>query len=379
MTTSANPALSVLPEAHFADLSASEVESAILDAYERLAGLTLQPGDPVRLFLESLAYVISVQNQVIELAGRQGLLAYARGAHLDHLGALMGVTRIPAQPARLTLRFALGEALGFSVPIPEGTRAATRDGKIAFATLAAAEIPAGALHADVPALCTSAGAQGTGLVPGQVNQLVDPLPFVVSAGNITASAEGADIEDDERLRERIRLAPETFTVAGSAGAYEARVLAVDAAIEAVAVTTPEPGVVDIRLVLTGGELPDETMLALVREALSAETVRPLTDTVCVAAPEVVEYAVSGRWYLRRADAPLLSGVTAAVARAVDDWRLWQRSRPGRDINPSRLIAAVQAAGAKRVELDAPAFTVLEPVQVARETAVELVFGGMEDE
>ena len=131
--------------------------------------------------------------------------------------------------------------------------------------------------------------------------------------------------------------------------------------------------------LTGGELPDETMLALVREALSAETVRPLTDTVCVAAPEVVEYAVSGRWYLRRADAPLLSGVTAAVTRAVEDWLLWQRSRPGRDINPSRLIAAVLQAGAKRVELDAPAFTALEPVQVARETAVALVFGGMEDE
>ena len=379
MAISSSVDLSALPAVNFAPLSAADIEASILTAYERLAGVTLQPGDPVRLFLESLAYTVSVQNQVIELAGRQCLLAYARDAHLDHLGALMGVTRIPAQPARLTLRFSLGEALAHAVPVPAGTRVATRDGKIAFATLAAAEIPAGALHADIPALCTAAGAQGTGLVPGQVSQLVDPLPFVVSAVNVTASAEGADIEEDERLRERIRLAPETFTVAGSTGAYEARVLAVDAAIEAVAVTTPEPGVVDIRLVLTGGELPDETMLALVREALSAETVRPLTDTVCVAAPEVVEYAVSGRWYLRRADAPLLSGVTAAVTRAVEDWLLWQRSRPGRDINPSRLIAAVLQAGAKRVELDTPAFTALEPVQVARETAVALVFGGMEDE
>ena len=93
----------------------------------------------------------------------------------------------------------------------------------------------------------------------------------------------------------------------------------------------------------------------------------------------MDYAVAGRWYLRRSDAVLLSGVTAAVAQAVEDWRLWQRSQPGRDINPTRLIAAVQAAGAKRVELDSPAFRALEATQVARETDISLLFGGLEDE
>ena len=129
--------------------------------------------------------------------------------------------------------------------------------------------------------------------------------------------------------------------------------------------------------LAGGELPDEAMLSMVREALSDETVRPLTDRVDVAAPETVDYAVSGRWYLRRSDAVLLSGVTSAVAQAVEGWRLWQRSQPGRDINPTRLIAAVQAAGAKRVELDSPAFRALEATQVARETDISLLFGGLE--
>lgn len=337
--------LRALPAVTFAPLSAADIEASILTTYEGLTGVSLQPGDPVRLFLEALAYVVSVQNRLLNLAGQQGLLAYAQGAHLDHLGALMGVARIPAQSARLSLRFVLGEPLGFAVPIPEGTRVATKDGQIAFATVSDSEIAAGELQVDVAALCTTSGAQATGLVPGQVTQLVDPIPYVVSVSNTTTSVEGADIEDDERLRERIRLAPETYTVAGSTGAYEARVLAVSADIEAV----------------------------------SDETVRPLTDRVDVAAPETVDYAVSGRWYLRRSDAVLLSGVTAAVAQAVEDWRLWQRSQPGRDINPTRLIAAVQAAGAKRVELDAPAFRALEATQVARETDISLLFGGLEDE
>lgn len=379
MTTSGSVNLAVLPDVSFAESDASAVEAAVLTVYEGLTGLTLQPGDPVRLFLESLAYTVSVQNQLIDLAGKQNLLAYARGAHLDHLGALMGEARIAAQSARVMLRFELTEPLAFAVPIPVGSRASTKDGNILFATAIEAEIPAGQTGVEVPAHCTSPGASGTGLVPGQITQLVDPLPYVAGVSNVTISSEGSDTEDDERLRERIRLAPESYTVAGSTGAYEARVLGVSADILAVAVDSPEPGVVDVRFVLTDGELPDAAMIALVSDSLSAETVRPLTDKVLVGAPDVVEYTVTGRWYALRADAALLSGVARAVERAVETYRIWQRSQPGRDINPSRLIALVQQAGAKRVELDAPLFTPLTATQVARETAVSLVFGGLEEE
>lgn len=368
-----------LPEISFAPQDASTVEADILTIYERLANVTLQPADPVRLFLESLAYVVCVQNQLIDMAGKQTLLAFASGAHLDHLGALMGVSRIPAQPARVMLRFAVSEPLAFAVPIPAGTRVATQDGSIVFATAAETRIPAGELAADSAAFCTVPGAAATGLVPGQIAELVDRLPCISGVRNITLSSDGADIEDDERLRERIRIAPETYTVAGSAQAYEARVLAVSADIQAVAVTTPTPGVVDIRFVLAGGDLPDAAMCALVLDALSDETVRPLTDKVLVGPPDVVEYAVTGRWHLRRADAALLAGVTTAVDRAVEAYRLWQRGRPGRDINPTRLISLVEQAGAKRVELDSPAFTRLSATQIARETSLNLVFGGVEDE
>ncbi len=76
---------------------------------------------------------------------------------------------------------------------------------------------------------------------------------------------------------------------------------------------------------------------------------------------------------------MLSIITAKVEQAVAEYVLWQRSAPGRDINPSRLIAAIQDAGAKRVELDAPAFQALQPTEIARETDVEITFGGLEDE
>ena len=120
--------LSGLPSVSFAPQSAGETETAIITAYEAIAKATLQPGDPVRLFLESLAYILSVQNGLIDLAGKQNLLAYARGGHLDHLGAPMGVIRIQPQPARTTVRFGVDEALDFAVPIPAGTRVTTQSG-----------------------------------------------------------------------------------------------------------------------------------------------------------------------------------------------------------------------------------------------------------
>ena len=44
-----------LPDISFAPETASETETRILTAYEQFARVTLQPGDPVRLFMETLA------------------------------------------------------------------------------------------------------------------------------------------------------------------------------------------------------------------------------------------------------------------------------------------------------------------------------------
>lgn len=369
--------LATLPELHFANADAAKIEAEILAAYEKASGVKLQPGDPVRLFLESLAYVISVQNSLIDLAGRQNLLAYAEGAALDHLGALMGVARIPAQPARCEVRFALAAPLAFAAPIPKGIRVASEDGKIIFATEYASQISPGETFADVACVCATPGE--VSLAAGQVSRLVDPLPYIASVASVTATFDGAAIEDDERLRERIRLAPESFTVAGSVGEYMARTLEVSSDIQSVAVVSPEPGVVDVRFALAGGELPDQAMIDLVKNALSAETVRPLTDKVLVGAPDIVEFEVNANWYAAEEDAALLSLITSRVGDAFQQYLRWQQAKPGRDINPSKLVEMLVAAGAKRVEVFEPEFAKVGATEIAKASDYGLDFGGVEDE
>ena len=133
--------LAALPRVRFVDGDAADVERNVITRYERLSGRSLAKGDPVRLFLESVAAVIVQQRELIDWAAKQNLLAYASGNYLDHLGALLGVTRLPARAAVCTVRFALSAPQPFAVLIPKGTRVSP-DGVTMFARTAAATVAA---------------------------------------------------------------------------------------------------------------------------------------------------------------------------------------------------------------------------------------------
>jgi len=370
--------LSNLPAVSFAPDDGASIERDILTTFERIQNVTLYPGDPERLFLEALAYWGILYCGLVDQAGRQNLLAFATGAHLDHLGAFMHTPRLEATAAECVLRFVVGEVLDFGVVIPAGTRAGTKDGGVYFATRATAEIKQGTVSVDVPAAATATGSLGNGLVAGQVNTLVDPVAYVVSVANTGMTMGGAETEEDEHYRGRIQLAPEAFSCAGSEGAYRYHVMAVHRDIADVAVWSPTPGQVDIRPIMAGGEMPSDALLEKIRNKVSAKTVRPLTDTVTVAAPEPVTFNVAGGWYLLKRDSALAGTITAAVDAAVEAYRKWQRSVPGRDINPDELRHLVKKAGAKRIVLEEPVFTALAKRQIAREGAISFRCLGVED-
>lgn len=146
-----------------------------------------------------------------------------------------------------------------------------------------------------------------------------------------------------------------------------------------AVWSPEPGTVDLRPVAIGGELPSEEVLAAVRAKMSPDDAVPLNDTVTVAAPELVPYDLHVEWSLARAASAMANTISAAVDAAVESYRIWQRSVPGRDINPTRLISLMEQAGARRVHVKSPVHTQLVSRQLARETSVTVTFTGVDDE
>ena len=367
-----------LSDIAFAEKDPDVITQEVLSLYENLSGRTLARSDPVRLFLDAVILIIIQQRNLIDYAAKQNLLAYAEGEFLEHIGAMLGVSRLPASPAKCTLLFTAETLSENDRIIPAGVRAA-KGGDI-FLTDTDCVIPAGEFTGEVPATATTSGSALNGYVPGEVNALLDALPFRVKVSNSSTTAGGTDLEDDESLRERIQIAPEKFSTAGPKNAYVYWALTANSDIADVAVIGPpviEPGHVYIYPLMKGGELPDSQVVRQVFEVCNREDIRPDTDYLTVKCPSVVDYNVKVSFWVdekKAASALLLAG---QVEAAVNDWVLWQKGALGRDINPSELVHRMVAAGAKRVEVEAPEFRVLEDWEVGIAGDVEISYAGLE--
>lgn len=370
-----------LPDVDFVDVDASAIQNSIISVFEGIIGSRLYPADPRRLFLLSLAQIIIQQQALLNHNKKIDLLKYASGPLLDNVGALSHTTRLPAAAAITTLQFTLSIPLTSATIIPAGTRVGPQGGagSIYFETTELLEIPPGGVSGSVVASCSLSGVQGNGFLPGQLNVLIDPIPFVQSVANTSESSGGAEEETDDAFRERIWAAPEGFSVAGPEGAYRYWAMTARSSIVDVAVTSPAPREVVVVPLLQGGELPSQDIIDAVTSALNDRTVRPLTDHVTVQAPETVEYDINLTYYVARERAAEAISIQTAVAAAVDAYRLWQKSKLGRDINPSELIMRVMSAGALRVNVSAPLFVDLSALQVAQDAAVSVTYGGLADD
>lgn len=332
-----------------------------------------------RMILYSAAAQIYQAMQYVDRAGKQSLLKYSYSDFLDNLGLLKGVTRNPATAASTTLRFTASAARSTATGIPQGTRVSS-SGSVYFETTEYAEIPAGELTVDVPAVCTDTGTAGNGLVAGELSTIVDPVPYITSVANVTETEGGAEIESDGDLAERIYLAPGAYSTAGPEDGYLYHAKAFSAAIgDVVATSDHDAGQVDIVFIMADGSTPGAEMIAGLKEYLSDQKIRPMTDLVTVSAPQEVAYSINLTYYINRSDSARAVAIQAAVAQAVEDFKTWQRTI-GRDINPSKLVAMVMAAGAKRVTLTAPDFVTVGDTSVAALSGTPSIsYGGLEDD
>ena len=70
-------------------------------------------------------------------------------------------------------------------------------------------LPAGSLYVDVDVQSTEGGSDYNGIPVGEINALVDLIAYIDSVSNTSVTSGGGDVEDDEDLRERIRLSRQT--------------------------------------------------------------------------------------------------------------------------------------------------------------------------
>lgn len=369
-----------LPEVNFLTTNPEQIQSEIITKYEEVSGRTLAPADPVRLFLLSIADVIIQQRATINVAAQQNLLSYATGEHLDALGVYLSVERLAESRAVTTLKFTLAQSLGNDYVIPINFE--VTNGIVTFATNDELVIKAGDMTGEVAATCTQSGIIGNDYLAGQINTIVKPRTFLKSAENITITSGGADAESDAEFAERIRIAPNSFSVAGAKKAYEFHAYSVSSAIIDVSVVSPSPGSVKVYPLLENGTLPTEDVLDQIEAYLSSDDIRPLTDEVEALSPNVSNYEIKVDYWISRNDVRKSEQIQAAVAEAVEKYRIWQQSKIGRDITPDQLICNVMGAGAARIDfstLSPSNWIELQPNEVAQCTGVQITYKGYKEE
>lgn len=368
-----------IAEPNFIDRDPAQITREMIAQYEETSGKKLYPAQAERLLIDLFAYRENLVRIGVQEAAKQNLVAYSRAPMLDYLGELVGVHRLPAQAAKTTLQFSVAKACSSNVLIPQGTRASASD-SVMFATDEDLLLPAGSLSVAVTATCTATGELGNGWQPAQISALVDRVGSDdLNVTNLTESTGGCGEESDDALRERIQLAPESFSNAGSYGAYRFHALSVSQSIIDVAVLGPDEGLpegcVEIYPLTLNG-LPGAELLAQIEREVSKEKKRPLTDKVSAKIAPRVPYQIRAQLTLfTTADQQT---TLAAACEAIGIWTQQRQTRLGQDIVPNQIIKVLQVDGVYDVALEIPAKRILQAHEWAECTAIDVTITGVSD-
>ena len=366
-----------LPEPNFIDRDPDTITKEWVELYEKKSGKVLQPAQIERLMIDVGAYRESVLRMKIQEVAKENLLSYAPLDILEHIGEPLGVSKLLANSAVTTLKFSLDNVLDFDFKIQKGAEVETKDGLYIFQTNDDVVIKSGELFATVKATCETAGSGANNYILGSINNLITPLSYVSTVENITISSGGADDEEADSLRDRIRQAPEKFSNAGSRGAYKYHTLTAHQSVTDVAIISPSPGVVNIYPLTKDGN-PTEEIINIIQEYLSDDKIRPLTDYVQVISPEKISFSIRAKIYLYKDSDE--TTVLNTIESKMQEYKIQLSEKLGKDVIQSQIISILNSVyGVFKVELEIPNNIEIAEYQWADLSDFQITMEGYADE
>ncbi len=278
----------------------------------------------------------------------------ATGENLDFIAAFFHIERLKGSKPTSTVKFTLNTTLSEDYIFKAGLELLNEDGSISV-LLSDATVLSGATEViGIAELQLYTASSDT-----KVISTTEPKAYLSSVTQTSGYRNGSDSETDVELRNRIALAFEDQTTAGSISSYKAHAIRADERIDDVKVMSPTPGHVNIYL--HSLEVPDETMIGRVKEALNAERTRPLTDFVSVFAANRIIFSINATLTL---DALADSATTLSAAKE----RLMERLsalKIGQTLTLSSIVAALSVDGVVDVTVISPLLNVtVENTEVA---------------
>ncbi len=366
-----------LPEPNFIDRDPEIITKEWVELYEKKSGKVLQPAQIERLMIDVGAYRETVLRMKIQETAKKNLLSYAPLEILEHIGEPLGVTKLLANCSVTTLKFSVDEPLDFDFKINSGSEVESKDGIVIFQTTEDVILKAGETFVTAEAICETPGIVGNNYIIGSINNLITPLSYISTVENITVSSGGADDEDADGLRERIRQAPEKFSNAGSRGAYRYHTLSAHQSITDVAITSPSPGVVNIYLLTKDGNPTDE-IIEIVQKYLSDDKIRPLTDWVKVYSSERVDFSIKAKVLLYKDSDK--DSVIKIIDAKLREYKVSLSKKLGKDVVQTQIITLLNSVyGVFKVNLITPSDIDILEYQWANLTNFDIEIGGYANE
>lgn len=277
--------------------------------------VSLERCSEARLVLLTLAHRSHHNMEYSTACLKAELLPTSTGPNLDNLAPLVGVERLEAGKATVVIRFTLSAPRTSATGIPEGTQVRTAD-KRYFKTEKYAEILPGELTVDVVAVADEAGSNSDGIAEGEINVLVDPIPYVSGAKSVSASTGGTDTEGDDSFTRRINYAPSIFSVAGPVDAYEYFASSWRSDVADTKIVCKEGYTIHIYFLMAGGRVPTKEECTGMQEYFDTVK-RPMGDLVLCHAPEEIPYDIELTYHIALSNVKNASTIQENVEAAVN--------------------------------------------------------------
>ncbi|ESP95489.1 baseplate assembly protein [Pseudoalteromonas luteoviolacea] len=178
-------------------------------------------------------------------------------------------------------------------------------------------------------------------------------------------------EADERYRQRIPLSLESYSMAGTRGAYEYHTLSANDQVKDVYVDSEQPGYVNIyALINTMTETQANAIKADIDARLNDEDIRPITDKVVTQWVMPTKAALSAQIYLNIGANK--QQVELTILQALDAF-MAMNCKLGMEIPHSGIIDSLHQPGVRKVKLLTPTEDLQPSVNQAYNLDINLQF------
>lgn len=332
--------------------------------------------DDYSLMLQAFSYrEVHFRSELNERI-KQLFLAYAQDSNLDHRAVEYDIERLKGSNPYAKYEFSIPSGIDSEVVIEKGLVLTDETSKYESKLLDSLTIVPGETKVT-----------GTVELQKEISELdikteiiTNSLPYVLSAKSLEKFANGADVENNEKLLYRILLSFADKSTAGSEETYKSYTYKADERIQDVKVQRGVKDIFEFVTLLIGAneskirevladiyskmgmvevyyysDKSDDLMKQRIEEKLNDKKTRPLSDTVIVSAAEIINFYVAAnlKVYLGQEIAQILINAKASLEKG-----LKELVKIGESITLSEINKFLKVDGVKEVIISHPTTNII---------------------